>query len=412
MDISQSRFTARTLIALASALMLFVSACGSTNSEVEVSEAGAEASDAAADSDSTSTDGAADDSQADESEDDSADDAGDTEAFVDDGEGSPLAQLMGWPTGPGDFDEDQAIEEQRQIESTIARCMLEKGWEYTPRDVTNDVFFGGSWPGEGLSEEEYAEQYGFGMSTTFDQMFEGPSEEQMAEMEQFSDPNDERISQMSEGERDAYFLDLHGEQPDFDPETGMPIDPETGEPTEDFSPFEGGGCQNEAYADVYGKYDALNELNDEFEEMYERIQADPRIIKIAAEWSACMAEEGHNFDGPDEMFEDFYGEFDELQNEIFAASFDMPDRKDIELDDEGNPVEGSLPPEFFGPPPLTDEQEARLAEFQAREITLAVADLACRVDREEIYAEVQREAELQFIEDNRAALDAAIAGSS
>lgn len=420
-QLSRSRLR-RVLLVLAICLALVGSACaGTSDTNVEVADTAAETSDAA-EQDETAASADSSDSAASEDDDASAEESAESddeaeeesEEFEDDGEGSPLAELLGWSSGPGDFDEDQAIEEQRQVEASIQLCMSEQGFEYTPRDVSNDMFFGGGWPGEDLSEEEFAAQYGFGFSTTFDEMFEGPSEDELAAMQENPDPNYERLQAMSEGERNAYNFALDGEQPEFDEATGMPIDPETGEVADDsFFGFEPGGCRGEAFDEIYGRFNIYEDLADEFEAMYDRIQADPRIVELATKWSSCMAESGYSYETPEDMYDTFFADFEELQNEIFSASFnfDPAELEDIELDEDGIPVEGSLPPEFFGPPPLSEEQEARLATIQETEIALAVANYGCEGDDEAVYTEVSREYELKFIEENRAVLEAAAPGN-
>lgn len=400
------------------ALALLGASCSGSDTAVEVADSGAAASSAADDAsadDSGSADDAgadSDDASADSDDGDSDSDSdadSDSESDSDDGElaegESPLAEFFGWGGG-ADFDEDDFVEQERQIERSVQECMQQQGFEYNPRDVSDTTFFGGgSWPGEGLSEEEYAAQYGFGMSTTFDDDMFGPP---VGDMDEYVDPNGELMEAMSDGERDAWQLALYGEQPDYDEETGMPIDPETGEPSEDF--FFGGpqGCYGDAQADVYGDFEVMMELDDEFQELYDRIEADPRIAEISAKWSACMAEAGYSFENQNEMYESFFEDFNELQNEVFS-SFSGPG-PDIDFEELEQMSDAELEA-LYAPPELTPEQEARLAVIQEDEIKLAVANVNCDQGALDVRMAVSAEYELQFIEENRAMLEGARGGN-
>lgn len=406
----------RVMFAVIALALIAASCSGSADTSVEVADDGAAASSAAAQSDSAADesdeassenadDGAGSDA---ESGDESADDdeeSDDSLPEVTEGE-SPLAEFMGWGGFGDDFDEDDYIEQERQIERSVQECMQKQGFEYNPRDVSDDNFFGGGmWPGEDLSEEEYAAQYGFGMSTTFDDSFFGGFESD--EMDEYVDPNGELMEAMSDGERDAWQLALYGKQPDFDEETGMPIDPETGEPSEDY--FYGGpsGCFGEAQEAIYGSFDSMMALDDEFQELYDRIEADPRIAEISEKWASCMAEAGFTFTSTQDMYDSMSTDFNELQNEIFSSFGPGPGFDEAEMETMTDAELEAL----FAPPSLTEEQEARLAVIQEEEIKLAVANQACDQGADEIYMTVSAEYELQFIEDNRALLEGARGGN-
>lgn len=398
------------------ALVMVTAACSSSTDSVDVTadesavssepeQSGAE--DAAADDssdDEPAESDAAEPASGDDSSDGAADDAADDDAEGDEsGEPETLETFFGFDALD---DPDNLAEREREVERIVATCMAEQGFQYTQRDVSSGgiSFALGSSAGEDLSEEEYAAQYGYGIFTTFDEVFEYDGDDPDA----FADPNDDLLSAMSEAERNAWTTALYGTQPEFDPETGQPIDPETGEPTDDFSIFlDSGGCVNEASEAVFGSFEILFQLESEFDELDQRISADPRIVELTSKWSACMAEAGYFYSDPEEPIEEISQEFNQFQFAAFndAGVFD-DSAPAIESDDgSGVAFEGA-----FGQPELSPEREAELQRQQAREIELAVADHACSDGLEEEAAAISAEYEARFIEENRSVLESARAG--
>src|SRR5918996_1462768 len=89
------------------------------------------------------------------------------------------------------------------------------------------------------------------------------------------------------------------------------VDPEPGE---EYTTFEGdyfgAGCEGEASEEIWGDQsqteDLWQELEPEMTAMYERVQADPRIVALDEEWSACMADAGYEYESQDQMYETIY----------------------------------------------------------------------------------------------------------
>lgn len=233
--------------------------------------------------------------------------------------------------------------------------------------------------------------------------------------EEWVDPNQEMLDAMSESEQIAWSEALYGTEEEQMEDTVTEVDPETGEEYQ-VSYGYGAGCSGEAYEAEYGDQQASQELwtelQPEMDAMYERVQADPRIVELDQEWSACMAERGYEYESMNQMqevvYQDFQTRFDEIvgpgggyadpfvgwtQEEI-DAFFEEKTQEEIDA--------------FFA----EAEQQSRenvdmeaLAALQQEEIDLAVADYECRGDYWEVYQEVTEDYEAEFIEANREVLE-------
>jgi hypothetical protein len=293
---------------------------------------------------------------------------------------TPLSQLLGMGGDPEEM-EQQFSEQQRQIEAAVAACMAEQGFEYVPVDPTAYTSFEGSWPGSDLSPREYAEQYGYGISTTlFEDMGGPPVSEEMPE-----DPNMAIVEAMSEGEREAYYTALYGETPEYDP---------TAEDQE--IEFEGpSGCYGEAYDTVPpDPYTAVyEELGDELTDLYERQAADPRIIALDEAWLSCMSDAGYPF----EMRQDPYDEISNRMTPIYDALYASAPTEPT-TDAGGDDTIMEMPTGMPGMDDLTAAQREQLESIQEYEKAVAVADYDCGQDDWRVYLEVRTELEQEFVD--------------
>lgn len=309
-----------------------------------------------------------------------------------------LADFFGWPTGDDPAAaQAQFEEEQRRIEEMVAACMANEGFDYIPVDHSMGGF------DVAFDEEEFVREQGFGITTWFgneDQFF-GPDEE-------FVDPNQDIVEAMSDSERDAYYEALYGP-----PDQGEPqIDPETGEEYYEWEGF-GEGCYGQAQEQIYGAQQEMwEELGPLMEDMWERIQADPRVAAANEDWSACMADRGFEYESPEFMyetiFEDLQRRFDEIvgPNGGFADPFEGWSEDEIEAFFEEKSEEEIE--QFF----REAEQEARqdvdqeaVAALQQEERDLALANFECEAGMRDVMEEVQAEYEANFIRENRDALE-------
>jgi hypothetical protein len=295
---------------------------------------------------------------------------------------SPIAALLGFDTGADPDDQEaEFLEQERQIQEQIRQCMAEQGWEYQPIDQSQFIAFG---PGDDLSIEERALEYGYGFSTYFDEeeFFTGP---------EFEDPNQEYVESLSDAERDAYYRALYGDSPEIDPSLS---EEEIEEIFENFVPT---GCEPAAYEDAFGGGEQeifYQTFDEQLQQMYERIESDPRIVAEQEAWSACMAEAGYPFSS----HEDLYQELDRRMQPVWESqAFPGEDLSPEEIEAMSDEEREAL----FNRPPDVDEE--LLAEVQEYELALAAADLSCPGTTflpSEARFEVMAEYEQAFIDEN------------
>lgn len=285
---------------------------------------------------------------------------------------SPLAEFFGYDEES--FDAEDYAEQERRMQELLVACMAEEGFTYTPVDYPDPVEDPAFAAQQELSPEEYAAEYGYGFTTV---NHEGQAEQ---EGEEYTDPNMERVDAMSEAERAAYETALYGEMPEIAP----------GEEGEAVEYGFGGGCQGEASEEVYGGSDpeVQEELSRGYEQLYERIEADSRMVEGNAAWAECMREAGYDFATQQEAQESIWQQQDALYNEAYEAA--------------PPPSEG-LEEEYVEP----EIDEARLAELRETEIATAVADQRCTAEHlpEELRLQVAAEYEQAFIDENRGLLE-------
>lgn len=281
-------------------------------------------------------------------------------------EDSPLSPYFEKIGGTPD-DEAAQEEKARQVEELVATCMQEQGFEYTPQDVSG-MFMRSTEDEDGPAWDslEWAEQYGYGMTTSSEAY---PTDEES----EWVDPNADYVAGMSEGEQQAFYAALYGE----------PQDEPTGEEGEEVEyDWTTAGCQGEAQHEIYEAGQIWSdpeyeELMDELSELYVNPAEDDALAEVRRAWAQCMADEGYDFATPDDAVNSIV----EAQNEI---PFD----------------------ETTG-----TQDEAALDELKTTEIATAVADRTCQ--NETKYAQkqlqVQFDREEEFISAHKAELDAMVA---
>ncbi|WGD37108.1 hypothetical protein [Lysinibacter sp. HNR] len=279
----------------------------------------------------------------------------------------------------GDSDTAENKQREKKVEDAIASCMADEGFDYTPQvrdssmDAENASFF------EGRGTLEWAEKNGFGIST-------GPMMEERAEGNS-SNPNEEYIASLSEGEQTAYNTALYGnyalpsgDENDSDSEEGNSTD----DAVYEYDP-EKAGCAGSAQHKVdqeLGDPTTDPEYKELFEAMtsglFEKVDAEPKVVAASKEWGACMADAGHP--GLEELHQ--------VQQLIFDR---LPQTGPSDGDD-------------------TLEQSAQKEETKDYEIKLAVADHKCqeKTQAEKIRSEAKFVLEKEFIAKNTAKLDALV----
>ncbi|HSL26513.1 MAG TPA: hypothetical protein VLA54_09555 [Acidimicrobiia bacterium] len=175
-----------------------------------------------------------------------------------------------------------------QVESLIGDCMREAGFEYVPVDfvtVRRAMLADKSAPG--LTDEEYREQYGYGISTQFDK----PAVELG-----LGEQNARILDALPSTDQVAYLRTLYGENQ----QATFAVTLEA----EDFS--ETGGCTRTAIERVFDEEELSASYVNPGDVL---IEQDPRVISAIEAWSDCIAEEGFDYSHPDEIERDIQDRF-------------------------------------------------------------------------------------------------------
>jgi hypothetical protein len=277
----------------------------------------------------------------------------------------------------GGMDEGAWEDQQREVEQLMAECMADQGFEYVPVDYSSMSQPAYEEPDVEWGTREFAEQYGYGMST-----WPGMDEQPLPEEEVgFQDPNQAYVEAMSDTERDAYYVALYGDQ------TG----PEPGEEDEWEWDWTTAGCQGSSQHAIEEKYglggEEMTALQEEMEAMWGQIQADERLTSLNARWADCMADAGYT--GLASM-DDAQNSLMEEQNAIYEEVYGNGEVDDADWQ------------------ALEAEVKERTAALTEREIATAVADFDCRdsIDFEKTQVEVANEHQQRFVDTHRAELEA------
>lgn len=256
----------------------------------------------------------------------------------DDAEALPLDEQVG-------FDGDAVYERRAKVENIVRECMQAQGFEYTPVDPrAEEAALTGT---RGLSKDEFEEQYGYGITTLYEERL------QLAA----SSPNAAYRSSLSEADRDAYDRALNG----GDPTATFEVALDTGE----FSIL--GGCLREATEKVFGGAELLSTLETELAEVEERATNDGRMIAAIEKWAACMRDRGYDYEFPEQI--------DVVLQERLEVIVGPPDARDPDYD------------------------RAALQALQQEEVATVRADLACEEKHiEEVEDKVLAEYEREFRE--------------
>jgi hypothetical protein len=326
---------------------------------------------------------------------------------------SPIEEFFDLPTGFDDDQQEKFAEQARLVEEEVRDCMVAQGFEYTPTTQPTSVLPADQEFRDAmeLPPEEFVERYGLGI-TTF--ASSGSVEGGGFGEEVLPDPNEARVQEMDQAEQDAYYRALYGDfedQPEWDPalseeENQQRMDDyyENREPT---------GCQEIAWAELeeesQGQYAVYEEYADELEQMWQQIEADPRIAEFEQEWAECMSEAGYDFADMETMYNSIY----ERQGELYGS----PESEPAVAEASGELTETTATTETGGdeggsPTPdegLVEPDAAALAELREYELDVARANFDCGggsgFGQPAVYEEVRFELEQQFIDEHRAELE-------
>jgi hypothetical protein len=254
--------------------------------------------------------------------------------------------------------DDQALRvRQARIQNAIRGCMKEQGFDYVPVDPTAQL--AAVTGSSRLSDEDFTKQFGYGIST-----FWGRGGAQ-------ADPNQQYRRSLTLADRAAYSHALYGEN------DGATVDDALD--TGDFSKL--GGCTLQATQAVFGGTQVLTQLQGKLDDLDERINADPRMVRALEKWTSCMAAAGYRYEEPDEIDSSLMKLMERIVGPLpgkFATG----------------PAGGAKPPPY---------DRAALAALQREEVATARQDLACEQKRiAPVESVVRPEYEARFRQQNRA----------
>ena len=216
---------------------------------------------------------------------------------------------------------------QARVENLTAACMRAKGFEYVPVDpkVQRAALIGSST----LSEEDYEKQFGYGITTLFEQR------QNVA-----VGPNEAIRNRLSAAEGKAYDGTLLGER------GGTFLQAmDTG----DFSQL--GGCTRTATEEAFGGATVLQSLQSKLLELDRQIENDPRIVAAVANWARCMRQSGFDLARPQDVDSSLHQRLEAI---VGAAAASGAERRSARGYDR-----------------------AALAALQRQEVEMVAADLRC-----------------------------------
>ena len=283
---------------------------------------------------------------------------------------SPLAEYWNavWGTDLSPAERARRDDEAHtRREEMIAQCMNEAGFTYIPiPPMPQQIYDPDDWRPD---DRQWVMEYGYGQLVAP----EGWQPDWGLTVEIPADPNQEIIANLSDAERRAYTLALHGPARHADDPVG-----------------EGDrGCNGVAW-DLFNASRAASLFNsEEFAPLFEaweaaRIEFGSQITDADLDWVSCMADAGYpGFTRQDDALQSFMDE----KNQLFSR---IGDHDWVAL----------------GPP--TPANHPAWAELHDREIPLALADLDCREATNFTARQDARtfEFEAQFLNDHRAAFNA------
>jgi hypothetical protein len=213
---------------------------------------------------------------------------------------------------------------------------------------------------------------------------------------------------LSESEQEAYYAALYGDPDDFPVFDETQSEEEIEAQMEDFA-YEPSGCQGEAYAESEDPSNRFyQDFGDELEELYERIQNDPRVVEAEQAVAECVADRGLEYTDEEGVYQQFEDELMEIDSMVDFPGQDLSEEELASMSDE------ELNALYSQPRELPQEALDKLADLQEREIALAVAVNECGGgfrNAEELYREVSAEHEQEFLDEHADELSDYEAGS-
>lgn len=281
-------------------------------------------------------------------------------------ERSPMEQEAGFGSEPSSRNEHFITMQRRANESVVA-CMRSAGFDYFPEPVDRRRLLG---PRAGTGTAEWAGVNGLGITTSLLELTKGDQGDGSLSA---SEANARYTAQLSFDDATRYDAALIGTGASGASGDGAAVN-DAGSALGPFTPT---GCWGDAYGELVKQLQLADRLDSELEVLNDRVQSDPRMRTLMAEWSDCMADRGHRYDDRDALLDDYY-----------ARSLT------IEVIETENGAE-------LADPAAVDRQ-------LAAEIAVALDDVACREPGAADAAELRDIYEREFLADNASVIAATL----
>lgn len=279
-----------------------------------------------------------------------------------------------------------SIDRHNLHQEAIASCMRDRGFEYTPLPAPSEVMLSSVVVAPLGVRREFLESYGYGVTTLYWDLELEAARARGVD----SNPNEQRLSTMSEPERRAFQAALLG--PVVSTDSGSEgVDAVVRDKTE--------SCEEEAQeATRLLNRDRLpGALQEALEETMERVYADPTVTAADDAWFACMADAGHLVERPAIMEGQRVGPMFPTGEQLvhhLADNLNATAEWSVLTVQQGDGTTETVEYPIF--------DESLLAQAQETELTIARADLACdgETERSETILSVRDALYEQVVRDN------------
>jgi len=245
--------------------------------------------------------------------------------------------------------EEELVTSIEAVESLIAKCMSDAGFEYIAVDyntVRKGMLADKSLPG--VSDQDFVAQYGYGISTLYTGLAPQIADANTPAKIGLGEQNIRIFNSLSPADQVAYSRTLFGEHTDATFAVSLEA--------EDFSRT--GGCTRAAIEQVFTT-DQLSVTY--FNPKDALIDQDPRMITALAQFADCVREAGFSYNHPNEVEADIKSRLDAITG--------------------GAPLDA-----------LSPDAQAALTELQGEERAIAVAATECESEIiEPVYTQIERE---------------------
>jgi hypothetical protein len=178
---------------------------------------------------------------------------------------------------------EQLVTAIENVEAEISKCMSAAGFEYVAADystVRRGMTSDKSLPG--MSESQFIDQYGYGISTLYTGRAPQLSELRTPAQIGLGAKNVQIFQSLSPADQEAYSHTLFGEHPDATFAVALE--------TEDFSRT--GGCTRKAIE----KYFTSEQMSASFLNPFDAlVEKDPRMVAANTEYSKCLRSAGFEY---------------------------------------------------------------------------------------------------------------------